>query len=472
MKIFWSWQSDAHQSTNRHFVRGVLADLARSLNGVDDPEDSERPPSDEEDEDSEIDAEDESRIALDHDTLGVGGSPRIAEKILEKIEAAAVFVADVTPICTTAGGKRVPNPNVMIELGYAMKVLGEERVVLVGNLAEGAGLKYLPFDLRHRKAPAFFSLQRDATEERMAEVAVGLKAELRNRIVPGLRLAEKVMREDRRRSDRMPELAIVLVTETDDPISISQSPRMTGVSTLEEITAETPLLPVPKLPAGGRKGTFAIDALIPTRRGMLDLTTPGVPKPPHRWTPEETEGYNVRVRQYHAAHQSFLSELGEFRKLVLRSFQVKLALENNGTLPATGIDADIYFPETIRLYDEDDHTFPTGPTAPKPPKKEPAISTRAFAVHQPVATLLDPTRYLPRSTRIYPTERRVHVSAAELKHHHQFDLDPFVLSFVTERDIASFEARYVITANEPLDPIEGVISFEVVREEADSQPDD
>lgn len=470
MKIFWSWQSDVHQATNRHFVRGVLADLARSLNGVDDPEDSERPPSDEEDEDEE-DEEDESRIALDHDTLGVGGSPRIAEKILEKIEAAAVFVADVTPICKTAGGKRVPNPNVMIELGYAMKVLGEERVVLVGNSAEGAALKYLPFDLRHRRAPAFFSLQRDATEERMAEVAVGLKADLRNRIVPGLRLAAKVMREDRRRSDRMPELAIVLVTETDNPISISQSPRMKGAKSLEEIKAEMPLSPVPKQPAGGRKGAIPVESIIPARRGVLDLSTLGVSKPPHRWTLQETEGYNGRVHQYHAAYERFLVELHEFGKLVLRSFEVKLTLENSGTLPATGIDADIYFPETIRLYDEDDHKFPTSPTAPKPPKKEPVISTQAFAVHQPVA-LLDPTRYLPRSTQIYPTERRVHLSAAELKHHHQFDLDPFVLSFVTERDIASFEARYVVTANEPLDPIEGVISFEVVREEANPQPDD
>ena len=46
------------------------------------------------------------------------GSPDIVATILAKIEAAAVFVADVTPIAVSPGGKHVANPNVLIELGY------------------------------------------------------------------------------------------------------------------------------------------------------------------------------------------------------------------------------------------------------------------------------------------------------------------------------------------------------------------
>ena len=123
MKIFWSWQSDTHQPSGRHFVRGVLADLAHDLNDVDETEDAERPEgdADEEDKDGDLLAHD-GRIEVDQDTHGVDRSPPIAETILRKIREAAVFVADVTPTCTTSKGKRVPNPNVMIELGYAMKV--------------------------------------------------------------------------------------------------------------------------------------------------------------------------------------------------------------------------------------------------------------------------------------------------------------------------------------------------------------
>ncbi|MGJ0452353.1 MAG: hypothetical protein ACR65T_03845 [Methylocystis sp.] len=463
MKIFWSWQSDVQQATNRYFVRAVLADLAKSLNCVDGTEDSERPPSTEEDEeDDDLGAQDDGRIAIDHDTLGVGGSPRIAEKILEKIEAAAVFVADVTPICKTARGKRVPNPNVMIELGYAMKVLGEERVVLVGNKAEGAELKHLPFDLRHRKAPAFFSLHSDATEEQKAAVATELTTALRDRIVPGLRKAEAVMKEDRRRTQRAPDLAVLLESPSDRPIAISQSPHMGDVKTLDQIKAEAPLLPLPK----PKPGIVSAEPVTSSRKGVFDLASLDSLRQPHQWSREETEEYNKRVRHYYTEYERYLAEKLEFGKLVLRSFEVTLYLENSGTAPATRIDADIYLPETILLYDrdDDDHIFPSGPEAPKPPKKEARSSAFAHATATSIPDLINPMRYLPRSTHIYAADRRVHFSTNELKHHHQVSIDTFTISFATEADIASFDAAYVITANEPLDPIEGVIHFEIERQ--------
>jgi hypothetical protein len=178
MKIFWSWQSDTHQPSNRYFVRDVLGELAKTLNGVDGAEESDRPISTDEDEDDEDEEAEEADdfIAIDHDTKGLGGSPRIAERILEKIAAAAVFVADVTPVAKAPSGKHIPNPNVMIELGYALRVLGEDRIVLVGNKAFDAKLSRLPFDLRHRSAPAFYTLRENTPEERKAEVAAELMA--------------------------------------------------------------------------------------------------------------------------------------------------------------------------------------------------------------------------------------------------------------------------------------------------------
>lgn len=176
---------DTHQSSGRHFVRDVLTNLAKDLNGVDKAEEAERPDLDEED-----GGPDEDRVDIDHDTLGVGGSPRIADTILRKIEQAAVFVADVTPVGKTPGGKHLPNPNVMIELGYALRVMELERIVPVMNCAEGAALKNLPFDLRHWRAPVNYSLSRDAGDDRV-EVANQLKDDLRRVIQQGLWAAAK-----------------------------------------------------------------------------------------------------------------------------------------------------------------------------------------------------------------------------------------------------------------------------------------
>ena len=57
---------------------------------------------------------------MDQDTAGIAGWPDIASTILTKIEKCEVFVADLTPINGPEPDSRpTPNPNVMLELGYA-----------------------------------------------------------------------------------------------------------------------------------------------------------------------------------------------------------------------------------------------------------------------------------------------------------------------------------------------------------------
>jgi len=458
MKIFWSWQSDTHQPSNRHFVRDVLADLARNLNGVDVTEDAERPDIDEDDDERDFLADD-GRIEVDHDTLGVGGSPPIADTILRKIREAAVFVADVTPICITAAGKRVPNPNVMIELGYAMKVLDYQRIVLVMNAAEGAALKYLPFDLRHWRAPAIYSLRKDASDERRAEVAAGLKATLKKRITPGLKLAEETSLEDRRRSHRAPELTVIFDGEVSGPHKISQIIGSLGAKTLDEIRTETPLLPLPR----ARDAGLVSGALSQARHASAFFDSDRK-KPIAQWTREETEGYNSFVSRYHSDYERYLVRLVEFTLLKFRSFEVKLALDNSGTLPATAIDVDVTFPPCIILYD--DKKFALEPAAPDPPPLRPIRpGTGIVSRIEPPFDLLSPSLYAPKSTYFYPSERRVHFSLDELKHNHMASFAAFIVSFATVDDIASFEAEYVITANEPIDPIKGVVRFEIQRDD-------
>jgi hypothetical protein len=133
MKVFWSWQNDYAPKTCRHFIRGGLVEAIEAAG-------------------EELGLDDAERPEIDHDTKDTAGMTEITATILDKISGAAVFVADVTPIGKTERGKALPNPNVMIELGWALSKLGPERIIAVLNEASGWKPDDLPFDIRHRRA--------------------------------------------------------------------------------------------------------------------------------------------------------------------------------------------------------------------------------------------------------------------------------------------------------------------------------
>lgn len=133
--VFYSWQSDLPNRTNRGLIHDALERACKDLTA--ECEEAERGP------------------VVDADTQGVSGSPDIAATILAKIDNADVVVADVSIIGTAQVSdsgdppktRPVPNPNVMLELGYAKKALGADRVIMVCNAAFGE-VEALPFDIR------------------------------------------------------------------------------------------------------------------------------------------------------------------------------------------------------------------------------------------------------------------------------------------------------------------------------------
>ncbi|GEM_PF-3755935 len=156
--IFYSWQSDLPNASNRAFIERALIGAAKSISA-----------------DNSLEIE----PVIDRDVQGMTGSPDIAKAIFSKIENAAVFVADVSIINSGKDGRQTPNPNVLIELGYAMKVLGPDRVVLVMNTLFG-GPEQLPFDLKMRLAMTY---EMSADGERAAErnsLEKKLEAQLRD----------------------------------------------------------------------------------------------------------------------------------------------------------------------------------------------------------------------------------------------------------------------------------------------------
>lgn len=143
--IFYSWQSDLPNKTNRTFIEEALERAIKGLSQGAEIEKAMRP-------------------SLDKDTQGVPGSPPIVETIFKKIEQCAVFVPDLTFVGKNEGGRLIPNPNVLIEYGYALKVCGHERIVPVMNSAYGEpSWETLPFDMRHLRHPITYHLAKDAT---------------------------------------------------------------------------------------------------------------------------------------------------------------------------------------------------------------------------------------------------------------------------------------------------------------------
>ncbi|SFN99807.1 hypothetical protein SAMN05443579_101214 [Variovorax sp. PDC80] len=165
-KIFWSWQSDYSPKTCRHFIRGALVEAITQVA-------------------NEIGVDDADRPEIDHDTKGERGMADIAATILNKIADAAVFVADLTPIAQSPDGKWLPNPNVMIELGWAMHRPGWERVIGILNMASGAKVEDLPFDIRQRRVVTFV-LSEGADKPTRAAVRSKLVKELKEALQTNL----------------------------------------------------------------------------------------------------------------------------------------------------------------------------------------------------------------------------------------------------------------------------------------------
>jgi len=140
--VFWSWQSDLDARVTKDLVRYALDEAFKLLAAG---------------------LEEADRPSVTSDTQGVAGTPDIVATILRKIDEAAVFVGDVTPVALSESGKACANPNVLLEMGYASKALTEHRVIQVWNTAfAGAVIDKLPFDMRWRRGPLSFNLSADA----------------------------------------------------------------------------------------------------------------------------------------------------------------------------------------------------------------------------------------------------------------------------------------------------------------------
>jgi hypothetical protein len=135
--IFYSWQNDISKMVNKNFIKDALEKAIEEI--------------------TEFLNLDETPL-VDQDTYNVPGSPEVFSTVLKKIENCAIFVADITIVAHTTQDKAIPNPNVLIEYGYALKTVGADHIICIMNEFFGYAENSLPFDLKHRRWPIRYNL--------------------------------------------------------------------------------------------------------------------------------------------------------------------------------------------------------------------------------------------------------------------------------------------------------------------------
>lgn len=161
--VMYAWQSDLPDHLYQTFIEKALRAAA-----------------------TKVEADLNIEIQIDQDTQGIPGSPDIFNAIQARIDNADVFVCDVSIVALRrlsplGSGESEPirgfiNPNVGIELGYALASRGDRKTIMVFNEASGS-TQALPFDLG-KKRQVLYQASGPPDEERgIARAALAKKLE-------------------------------------------------------------------------------------------------------------------------------------------------------------------------------------------------------------------------------------------------------------------------------------------------------
>lgn len=127
--LFYSWQSDLPNRENRGLIGNSLEKATKNIL----------------DNNPHV-----TEIEVVMDSRSEAGTPDLVSSIFSKIDNCDIFIADISLINPNSKERLTPNPNVLIELGYASRVLGWEKIICLFNSKYGV-VENLPFDIRFRK---------------------------------------------------------------------------------------------------------------------------------------------------------------------------------------------------------------------------------------------------------------------------------------------------------------------------------
>ena len=324
--VFYAWQSDSPKRENRNFIETALDSALKQLARAGTIESSPR---------------------MDKDTKDVPGIPDIANTILAKIQGADCFLCDVsfvgrTPPDDEGNEDIIPNPNVMIELGYALAELGWERIVLVLNDKTGLPEK-LPFDLRNRRWPIVYSLDEGLVPDAQTKVKQQLAKRIKSAVEAIGKLPERQKRGTTEERLRALEDMVGRLSG-----NIAQYTTMANLVAGLQHVGSTSATPEPdaKLKTDSLRRNLAERVLahrfenVPLREGMLLVaicpTTSPVPLPLFEVENEHT--LRLELRPLYASgwdHRRYGDRFATFSKWG-KEIDAATEITNDGNISATG----------------------------------------------------------------------------------------------------------------------------------------
>ncbi|WP_454721866.1 MULTISPECIES: hypothetical protein [Cupriavidus] len=429
--VFWSWQSDRPAATTKDFIKDALAQAIEQVA-------------------EELQLEMADRLELDHDTKGEPGLVEIVSTIFRKIEDCQIFVADITPVAeikTDTATKKIPNPNVMLELGYAIREAGPQRVITVANLAFGGKPEELPFDLRHRRGAITYRLDsaRDPTIEKVRKVLV-------KQLAAALTMNLAAPREDPLIRNPLPALSVKATENSSKVLVVQQEVQLNDVPSLADVMAKTPL----RTKEQQRDPEPLSELFRPQSFGMFPS---GDVKPFREWTEEELKGYNDRLEWYYGSYKTYLEQLKEYLLLRQRAVSIELVVANLGMRPATDVWAKITFPDGVLVYEDDD--LPKPPDQPAPPPLAPH-GFSSFPIVQPPQ--FNASFSITRQ-RIDDDHKSIVFQTGKIQQGFLEPFKSFTIVMSTQADIRSFEVSYQVGSDELPQRTTGNLYFEVRQAE-------
>ncbi len=312
--VFYSWQSDLPNNTNRGFLQTVIE---KAISGIH--------------KDESIDLD----ISFDRDTQGIPGAPNISQTILEKIKNCDAFISDVSIVTgdKDEGSRLSPNPNVLLELGYAISAIGWDKIILICNSEYGDD-EDLPFDIRqHRRIS--YQLK---TEDQKNTVRNGLANQLKSRLVE--------------------------ILDSSRPSKIIKQPYL-NISWVLDRMMQTPFREkkVDVLKVYKARDIDDVIAKTQLELAQIDYVDGSI-----------DSNWDEKVEHYKHECSKFIKEIesAEGKKKYLFESNRKnvvycnLCISNNGTLPASDIRIELPVPDWLMVYTGWPNDIPKIPILPTP----------------------------------------------------------------------------------------------------------
>lgn len=167
LNIFYSWESDLPNNKNRSLIEDCIKNATKNVF-----------------EKQKI----VSEYVIESDSRNELGTPDLVSNIFNKIDTCDIFIADISIINSndriSSNTRLSPNPNVLIELGYASKSIGWTNIICIYN-TEFAKIEELPFDIRFRKPLSYdSSIDRpDAKRKLIKLIELSITDIIENRLV-------------------------------------------------------------------------------------------------------------------------------------------------------------------------------------------------------------------------------------------------------------------------------------------------